>query len=156
MDFFSDLYLFQETVVLNPCFNFSKNVILSFICKMRTRTWSLMLFSWNVAPVIDGAATGLSSPTSAVLDSEVTQLFDHYKSSSISPLVKGKSRDLQKLLIYFNGTTTSVSNLYAISGIFLVVFVFYSKELLAIVLLLFILQLPAALFSLASTFTSSL
>ena len=95
MDFFSDLYLFQETVVLNPCFNFSKNVI-SFICKMRTRTWSLMLFSWNVAPVIDGAATGLSSPTSAVLDSEFTQFFDHYKSSSISQPFTISQRQIER------------------------------------------------------------
>ena len=34
----SDLYLFQEIVLLNPCFIFSKNLILSFINKVTTRT----------------------------------------------------------------------------------------------------------------------
>ena len=34
----SDLYLFQEIVVLNPCFIFSKNVILSLIDKVTTGT----------------------------------------------------------------------------------------------------------------------
>ena len=33
-----DLYLFQEIVLLNPCFIFSKNLILSVIDKVRTRT----------------------------------------------------------------------------------------------------------------------
>ena len=34
--------------------------------------------------------------------SEIAQFFDHDKSGSISQLTKGKSRDLQKLLKYFN------------------------------------------------------
>ena len=34
----SDLYLFQETVLLNPCFIFSKNLILSFIDQVTTGT----------------------------------------------------------------------------------------------------------------------
>ena len=34
----SDLYLFQEIILLNLCFIFSKNVILSFIDKVTTGT----------------------------------------------------------------------------------------------------------------------
>ena len=34
----SDLYLFQEIVILNPCFIFSKNFILPFIGKLTTGT----------------------------------------------------------------------------------------------------------------------
>ena len=34
----SDLYLFQENVLLNPCFIFSKNLILSLTDKVRTGT----------------------------------------------------------------------------------------------------------------------
>ena len=34
----SDLYLFQEIVLLNPCFIFSKNLILPLIDKVKTGT----------------------------------------------------------------------------------------------------------------------
>ena len=34
----SDLYLFQETVILKPCFKFFKNLMLSFIDKDTTGT----------------------------------------------------------------------------------------------------------------------
>ena len=37
-----------------------------------------------------------------------TQCFGHLKSSSNLQLINGKSRDLQKLLKYFNGTISSV------------------------------------------------
>ena len=40
----SDLYLFQEFVLLNLCFMFSKNLILSVIDKVTTGTQSLALF----------------------------------------------------------------------------------------------------------------
>ena len=60
-----------------------------------------------------------------VLDtSDITQYLDHDKSSSISQLIKGKSRDLQKLLKYFNGTTTSASNLPPSPGAVPINFVF--------------------------------
>ena len=39
----SDLYLFQEFVLLNLCFMFSKNLILSVIDKVTTGTQSLAL-----------------------------------------------------------------------------------------------------------------
>ena len=42
----------------------------------------------------------------AVLDvPDFIEPLDHKKSSSISQLIKGKSRDLQELLKYFNETT---------------------------------------------------
>ena len=69
-------------------------------------------------------------------------------------LIKGKSRNLQKLLKYFNRATTSVFDLLLSSRIFPVIFVLYSKDLLVIFLLLFILKLLASLFSLAVSFTS--
>ena len=70
----------------------------------------------NVASVTGtgGLAPGLVG-TSGVLDiSDITQFFYHDKSSSIFQLLKGKSRDLQKLLKYFNGITTSAFNLLLI------------------------------------------
>ena len=53
---------------------------------------------------------GLSLPNAAVLDiSDIIRFLDYNKSSSISLLIKCKLRDLQKLLKYVNGTTTSAS-----------------------------------------------
>ena len=62
--------------------------------------------------------------------SDIKQYFDHDKSSSISQLIQSKLRDLQKLDNYFNGTTTSVSNILLLFGVFLINFVLYSKYLL--------------------------
>ena len=88
----SDLYLFQEIVLLNSCFLFSKNLILSFIDKLTTGTYSSVLFIWNVATLncVDGKRSvgGLAvelAGASGVLDiSEMTQSSVHDKSSSIS------------------------------------------------------------------------
>ena len=88
----SDLYLFQEIVLLNSCSLFSKNLILSFIDKLTTGTYSSVLFIWNVATLncVDGKRSvgGLAvelAGASGVLDiSEMTQSSVHDKSSSIS------------------------------------------------------------------------
>ena len=40
--------------------------------------------------------------------SAITQLFTHLNSDSVTQLIKGKSRDLKKLLKYFNGAATSI------------------------------------------------
>ena len=66
-------------------------------------------------------------------------------------LIKGELRDLQQLLKYFNVTTTSVSSVLLLAGALPVIFVFYSKYLLFVVLLLFNLRL--ATISFASLFT---
>ena len=53
----------------------SKNLILSFTDKKSTGIYSLVLFMLNVAPVSCVASTGLSPPTSSVLDiSQMLQL----------------------------------------------------------------------------------
>ena len=87
--------------------------------------------------------------------SNITQYLDLDKTSYISQLIKGKSRD-KKLLNYFDRTTTSASNLLPLFGVLSINFVLYSKNLLVVVLLLFILKLFASLFSLTKSFTSSL
>ena len=70
-------------------------------------TWFVLSVA-PVAAVVTSCPAG--SPTALnVLDiSDMTQFF---KSSSISRLINGESRDLQKLLKDFNGTTTSASNI---------------------------------------------
>ena len=76
--------------------------MLWFTEKTTTGTWSLVLLIWIVALVVYIAvlavkgklARGLAV-TLEVLDiSDITQSFDHDKSSSISQLIKGKSREL--------------------------------------------------------------
>ena len=49
--------------------------------------------------------------------SGIINSFDHDKSSYISQLINGKSRDLQKLLQYIKKTTDSASNLLLSSGV---------------------------------------
>ena len=84
---------------------------------------------------LDGLAA-----TAAVLDiPEITHFIYYGKPSSISQLIKGKSRGLQKLLKCFYETATSVSSLLVLAGVPPVIFVFYSKNLLAAVLLLLVL-----------------
>ena len=67
------------------------------------------------------------------------QYLDNDKSSSISKLINGKSRDLQKLFKCFNGTATSAFNLLSLSGVLPVIFVLYLKDLLITILFLLIL-----------------
>ena len=54
-------------------------------------------------------------------------------------LIKSKSRDLQKLLKYFNEATISVSNVLLSAGALPIIYVLYSKNVLVVFLLLFIL-----------------
>ena len=66
------------------------------------------------------------------------QSFNHDKSSSISQLMKAKSKAPKKLLKYFfNGKTTYVFNLLLLAGVPPIIFVLFSKDLLVFVLLLF-------------------
>ena len=66
---------------------------------MTTGTYTLVLFIWNVAPVVNVVYTGLSPFSSGVLYiSDITQYFDHLKSAFISQLINDKSRNIQKLL----------------------------------------------------------
>ena len=82
------------------------------------RTWSLALFIWSVAPVVClasiawtvGLAFGLPAILGVIGISDIIHYFYHDKSISISLLIKDKSRDIQILLKYFNGTLTSASN----------------------------------------------
>ena len=67
---------------------------------------------------VNVSSAGLFPSTSGVLGiSDITQYFDHVNSSSISQIIKGKSRDIQKLFKYFNKTTTSAFNLLLVSGV---------------------------------------
>ena len=70
---------------------------------------------------------------------DITQYFDNLKSSSISQSIHSKSTKLKKLIKYFNGTTVFVSNVLALSGGLPINFALYSKKMLVVVLLLFIL-----------------
>ena len=101
----SDLNLFQENVLLNPWFMFSKKLMWSFMDKVTTGTWRLVLFIWHIALI------KLSSYFNN------TQFFDHEKSSTILQLIKGKSKDIQKIFKYFNGITNSVLSVVVVNEI---------------------------------------
>ena len=81
-------------------------MILSFIDNLTTGTQGLVLLIWNVAQVVylDGlsATGGIAFGVPAILGvidiSDIMQSFNHDKSSYISQLINGKSRDLRKLL----------------------------------------------------------
>ena len=66
---------------------FPKNVILSFIDKVTTETYSLVLVITKFVPAM------------LLFCSIKTQYFVHDKSSSILQFINGKSRYLQKQLI---------------------------------------------------------
>ena len=89
---------------------------------------SLASSIWNIAPVVAvttsySISSAFGSPALNVLDiSDNTQFFDHLKSSSISQLSNGESRDVQKLRKYFHGIIAS-------SFLLPVCFVLYSKGL---------------------------
>ena len=116
-------------------------MILSFIDNLTTGTQGLVLLIWNVAQVVylDGlsATGGIAFGVPAILGvidiSDIMQSFDHDKSSYVSQLINGKSRDLQKLLKYFTGLTTSVSNKLFLFGVLPINFVLYLKDLLVFV-----------------------
>ena len=80
--------------------------MLSFIGKVTTGTLSLALFISNVARVVGPSgrcaigwfAAGWVGVSVLFNSSDIMHSFDHNKSSSFSQFIKGKSRDLQKLL----------------------------------------------------------
>ena len=63
--------------------------------------------------------------------SYIMHSFEHDKSSFISQFLRlfhsSKLRNLRKLLKYFNGATTSVSNVLLSFGPFPIIFIFYLK-----------------------------
>ena len=70
-------------------------MILSLRGKVATGTYSLAVFIWNVALFVVVALSYLTESIFEidldVLDTlDITQYLDHYKSSSISQLFKGK------------------------------------------------------------------
>ena len=71
--------------------------------------------------------------------SDNMQSSKHDKSSSILQLLKNKSKDLQKLITYFNRTINSATNVFQLAGVLRDTFALCLKDFLVVVLLLFIL-----------------
>ena len=102
-----DLYLFHITVLLNPDINCFK-IFLSFsFDKVTTVTCNFVSVILNSNPVGGLFASAIWAKT---------QFFDQVKINSISQLINGIFKVLQKLLKYFSGTTTSVSFLPTLSA----------------------------------------
>ena len=67
---------------------------------------------WNSNPVATAITGGsLLFPAALTVISAKTQFFDHLKTNSISQLIDGLFKILQKLLKSFSGITTSISSL---------------------------------------------
>ena len=151
----SNLYLFQEVVVLNPRFIFLK---VDIIIKKQNDNWNIKYSIIYLRYCTSCCCCHLLSRWIFRCSwfSDITQYLDHDKLSCISQLNKGESRNLQKWPNHFNGTTTFAANLLLLFGALPINFALYLKDLVVVVLWLFILQLFASLFSLVKSFTSSL
>ena len=94
----------------------------------------------------DGLALVLPAILGVIHISDVIHSFDHDRSNSISQLINDKLRNLKKLFKYFNETATSPLNIVLLFGVLPINSVIYSKDLLVVILLLFVL-IQAVLFS---------
>ena len=107
-----DLYLFFLTVILNPVFNCSNNLLSSSVDRVTTGTNNIVSVTLNVAfeglliSDIAGSTPGLASVVALLV---ITQLSDQVKIRFISQLINSVCSTFQKLLRYFNGTAISTS-----------------------------------------------
>ena len=82
-----------------------------------------MCFCVSAAAGTGRLALGLVGTPGIFYISDITQYLDHDKSSSILQIINGKSRDLQNLRKYFNGTATSTFNLLPFFDVLAIIFV---------------------------------
>ena len=85
--------------------------------------FEMLLLLFVLLLLTGGLVSGLAGIVSVIDNSNFIHSFDHDKSSSTSELINGKSKNLQKLLKYFNGTTNSMSNVLLLSGVLPIIFV---------------------------------
>ena len=78
-------------------------------------------------PRTGGSASGSLGILGIINISDITHSFDHAK--LISHLIYGKSRDLPKLLKYFNGTTTSASSIFLLFGMLSLLILSYIQKI---------------------------
>ena len=99
------MYLFHF-MLLNHDFNCSKSFISFSFDKLTTGTYNfvpVILNSNSVGATIAGLTSGIT------VISAKTQFLDQVEIDSISQLISGIFKLLQKLLRYFSGITTSAS-----------------------------------------------
>ena len=81
---------------------------------------SMSYYFWDIASAVNIDSAGLYRPTAAVLDmSDIIQ----FLTTKNQVLFQGKSRDIQKLLKYFNGLTTFGFNLLLSASVLPIIFV---------------------------------
>ena len=98
-----DLYLFHFTVLLNLDFFCFKSFLSFSVDKVITGTYNFVSVIWNLEDVGEISLRAFV----IVLMLVITQILDQVKTNSISQLINGISKVLQKLLNYFNGTAIS-------------------------------------------------
>ena len=126
----SDLYLFQEIFLLNP-----KTFILRLIDKVTNKKIKLSVIGLTCCSIcLYCCHVGNSRITIWITRHVINIIIRYYKCfltiiNQVLQLINDKSRNLQKLLKYFHGITTSVSNVSILFGMLSINFVLYSKSL---------------------------
>ena len=72
----SDLHLFQQMVLLNPCFTFSKNLTLSFIDKVTTGTKFSIIYLFAPSSKTGGLASRLPAIPGVIDISDIIHSFN--------------------------------------------------------------------------------
>ena len=111
-----DLYLFHFIVLLNPNFNYSKSFISFSFDKVTTGTYNVVSVILNSNPV---GATIAGLAAACIVISAKIQFLDQVKINSISQLISGIFKLLQKLLKCFSGIITSVAFLPTLLALYL-------------------------------------
>ena len=92
--------IYWLTVLLNPDFNCSERFLSFSVDKVATGTYNFVSVIWT--------SNSVSGLFAAVILAKA-QFLDQVKINSISQLINGVFKVLQKLLKCFNGTATSAS-----------------------------------------------
>ena len=133
----------RKLFFLNPCFKFSKHLMLLFI-DIVTAIHSLVLFIRNYTLPADLAGWFGSATAVAFNISDITKFLNYDKSSCIWQLIKGKLGESQTLLKSFNGIATFLYNMLSADGVLPIAsvlpFTSLHKKITFFVFSLFILQ----------------
>ena len=107
------MYLFHFIVILNPDFNCSNNLLSFSADKVTTGTYNLQSVISNFALIGDLIASigGLGCASGAFLQALLTSTHSLYqdKINTISQLINGISKFIQKLPKYFKGIAIATS-----------------------------------------------
>ena len=147
-----DLYFAQEIFLLNPCFIFSKILILLFCVIYFKCCYSCLYCCYFFNRWISNSITNYSRYYWYLWYYTFSWLWQLKFYFTVNQWELNKSPKISHI---FSLATTSVFNVLLLFGMLPIICIFYLKYLLVIVSLLFIL-LPSSLYSIVESFISSL